>query len=351
MYLRNCWQVAAFSTEIVPGQLLPRTICDKPIVFFRASDGRVVACDDRCPHRGAPLSKGMLIDGTLRCGYHGLRFDWAGKCVRIPGQEHIPLKACVKTFPVMERYKLVWIWMGNPEKANPALVPDVHWMDDPEWVASEGYHHVGANYKLLNDNLLDLSHETYVHGKTIGHEAVAESPVCVRTDALGVYVDKEMKDCTPPPFYQFLGKLSPNDRIDRWQRTVYLPPGYIVIDVGVQPLQGQGRSLGVEGRVIDLITPETPTSTHYFWAFARNFRLTEVAVTEFLRENVRRTFDEDKEMLEAQQRNLGIDTEPIFQVSIKADAAPTQGRRLLAAMIEAESRGIKPTVPPSEINA
>jgi vanillate O-demethylase monooxygenase subunit len=154
-----------------------------------------------------------------------------------------------------------------------------------------------------------------------------------------VYVDKEMKDCTPPPFYQYLAKLSANDRIDRWQRTVYLPPGYIVIDVGVQPLQPPSGSLCVEGRVINLITPETYSSTHYFWAFARKFRLDEVAVTDFLRENVRRTFDEDKEMLEGQQRRIGTDGEPTFPVVIKVDAAPTQGRRLLAAMIETESRG------------
>ena len=108
--------------------------------------------------------------------YHGLTYGPDGKCVLIPGQDRIPVKAVVKTYPVVERYKLVWIWMGDPEKADPALVPDVHWMDSPGWVAAEGYHHVAANYKLLNDNLLDLSHETYVHGKTIGHDSVAESP-------------------------------------------------------------------------------------------------------------------------------------------------------------------------------
>src|SRR5438128_6741974 len=121
--------------------------------------------------------------------------------------------------------------------------------------------------------------------------------------------------------------------------TVYRPPGYIVIDVGVEPIDGPPESLGVEGRVIDLITPETATTSHYFWAFARNFRLDEPAVTEFLRENVGHTFDEDKDMLEAQQRVLGSETEPVFQVAIKADAGPTQGRRLLASMLEGETRG------------
>ncbi|HSF46861.1 MAG TPA: aromatic ring-hydroxylating dioxygenase subunit alpha [Burkholderiales bacterium] len=339
MYLRNCWQVAAFGTEIIAGQMLARKICDEPLVFFRAKDGHVVAFEDRCPHRYAPLSKGFLIDDTVRCGYHGLTYDITGKCIYIPGQDRIPPKAKVKVYPTVERYRCVWIWMGEAERADANLVPDVHWMDHPEWAASEGYHHVEANYRLLNDNLLDLSHETYVHGKTIGHDAVAEEPFTIRVDEKSVYIDKEMPNCTAPPFYQYLARVSPKERINRWQRTVYIPPGYIVIDVGVEPVEPRPPAIRFEGRVIDLITPETPVSSHYFWGFARNARIDEPAVTEFTRENVRRTFDEDKEMLEAQQRIIGAETEPAFQVAIKADAGPTQGRRLLASMIEAEARG------------
>ena len=148
-----------------------------------------------------------------------------------------------------------------------------------------------------------------------------------------------MPGCTPPPFYQFLGRLKATDRIDRWQRTVYEPPGFIVIDVGVQALADVPGSNRVEGRVINLMTPESASTTHYFWAFARNFRLDEPGVTEFLRANVGRTFDEDKDMLEGQQRNLGGVAEPVFQLTVKADAGPTQGRRLLASLIEAETRG------------
>jgi phenylpropionate dioxygenase-like ring-hydroxylating dioxygenase large terminal subunit len=339
MWLRNCWQVAAFASEVIGGQLLARRICDESVVLFRAADSRAVAFEDRCPHRFAPLSKGTLVGDTLRCGYHGLCFDTTGKCVAIPGQAHIPSKARVRAFPIAERHRLVWIWMGDPERADPALVPDVHWLDDPAWVASEGYHRIDANYRLLNDNLLDLSHETYVHTRTIGHEAVAETPIAIRVGERSVHIDKEMPGCTPPPFYQFLGRLKATDRIDRWQRTVYEPPAFIVIDVGVQPLGEVAGANRVEGRVINLMTPETATSTHYFWAFARNFRLDEPGVTEFLRANVSRTFDEDKDMLEGQQRNLGGAAEPVFHLTVKADAGPTQGRRLLASLIEAETRG------------
>lgn len=339
MWMRNCWQAAAFTREVIGGQLLARRICDQPLVIYRSRSGEPVALEDKCPHRFAPLSKGMLVGDVLRCGYHGLEFDTRGACVAIPGQAHIPGKARVRAFPLVERHRIVWAWMGDAERADPALVPDVHWLDDPAWVASEGYHRIEANYRLLNDNLLDLSHETYVHTRTIGHEAVAETPIAIKVEERAVRIDKEMPGCTPPPFYQFLGRLSPTDRIDRWQRTTYQPPGYVVIDVGVQPLDGPPGSNRVEGRVINLMTPETATSTHYFWAFARNFRLDEPGVTEFLRLNVGRTFDEDKDMLESQQRNIGAVAEPVFSIAVKADAGPTQGRRLLASMIEAESQG------------
>jgi vanillate O-demethylase monooxygenase subunit len=337
--MKNCWQVAAFTHEVIGGQLLARRICDEALVIYRGGDGKPVALADKCPHRFAQLSKGALVGDVLRCGYHGLCFDTQGKCVQIPGQDHIPSKARVRAYPLVERCRLVWVWMGDPERADPSLVPDVHWLDDPKWVASEGYHRIEANYRLLNDNLLDLSHETYVHTRTIGHEVVAETPIAIKVEDRTVRLDKEMPGCTPPPFYQFLGRLKASDRIDRWQRTVYQPPGYVVIDVGVQPLDAPPGSNRVEGRVINLMTPETATSTHYFWAFARNFRLDEPGVTEFLRANVGRTFDEDKDMLESQQRNIGDVAEPVFSIAVKADAGPTQGRRLLASLIEAEARG------------
>jgi phenylpropionate dioxygenase-like ring-hydroxylating dioxygenase large terminal subunit len=342
MWLHNCWQVAAFSSELSFGALLARQICDQKIVFYRDGTGRPIALEDRCPHRLAPLSRGRLAGDDVVCGYHGLRFGPNGKCVGIPGRARIPPKACVRAYPVVERYRCLWIWLGEPGAADDSLVPDVSWLERPDWACALGYHHIRANYKLLNDNLLDLSHETYVHGKTIGNDAVAESAVVVRADGRGVYVDKEIERCHAPPFYQYLANVSATDEVRRWQRTTYHPPGYIVIDVGVEPISIVRGALRAEGRVIDLITPETSSSTHYFWAFARNFRLDEPAVTEFTRENVARTFDEDKEMLEAQQQNIGAIDKPPFQVALRADAGPTQGRRLLAAMIAAEQQRLAP---------
>ena len=338
MFMKNCWQVAAFGREIVPGRMLTRRIVDQPLVLFRASNGRVVALEDRCAHRSAPLSKGKLIGDTLRCGYHGMRYDVTGKCVLIPGQNFIPPKARARAFPIVERYKLAWIWMGEEEQADAAAIPDVHWMDSAGWIASEGYHRIDANYKLLNDNLLDLSHEAFVHTHTIGNEAVADSPVEVQTREGSVFVTKEIASCNPPPLYQYLGRVPATATVQRWQRTTYIPPGHVVIEVGIQALGDVPGSNRVEGRVINLITPETVSTSHYFWAFARNFRLDEPEVTEFLRDGVRSTFDEDKEMLEAQQRVLGdLDVDPAYRIVVKADAGAVQGRRLLATRVAAET--------------
>jgi vanillate O-demethylase monooxygenase subunit len=340
-FLRNCWQVVAYGREVIAGRIMTRRIANEPLILFRTARGKLVAMEDRCPHRSAPLSKGTLLGEQIRCGYHGLKFDAEGKCTQIPGQNLIPPKARARIYPVVERYTFAWIWMGDVAKADPALIPDVHWMSSPEWITSDGYHKILANYKLLNDNLLDLSHETYVHVHTIGNEAVADTPVVVKSDDKAVYVVKEMDRCNPPPLYQYLGHVPANAEVRRWQRTMYMPPGYIVIDVGIEPLSDVAGSVRVEGRVINLMTPETDSTSHYFWAFARNFRLEEPEVTEFLRENVRRTFDEDKDMLEAQQANLGSgDFDPAYKVAVKADAGAVSGRRLLAAFIEAEARAV-----------
>ncbi len=336
MYLKNEWQVAAFSKEVSLGAPFARVICDEPIAFFRTASGRLAAVEDRCAHRGTPLSLGRVVGETLQCGYHGACFDTHGKCVSVPGQKVISFHARVRAYPVAERFGCIWIWIGDEALADAAKIPDVHWMNDPLWVASTGYHHIRANYQLLTDNLLDLSHETYVHGKTIGHEAVAESAETVSTDSESVTVAKEMPNCTAPPFYQHAARVSATDRVNRWQRTRFLPPAYTVIDVGVDPINAAAPAIQFNGRVINLITPETGTTSHYFWAFARSERLDEPALTEYLRAAVDATFEEDKVMLEGQQTRMNHPTHPTFGAAFRTDVAPMQARKLLARLIAAQ---------------
>ncbi|MGC2778647.1 MAG: aromatic ring-hydroxylating dioxygenase subunit alpha [Bradyrhizobium sp.] len=335
MWLRNCWQVIAFSQEIAHTPLA-RTVIDEPVVLFRTGSGEAVALADRCPHRLTPLSLGRVVGDQIQCGYHGLCFDRDGVCVRVPGQDTVPSKARVQKYPLVERYKLAWIWMGNAELADPSQIPDVHWLDDPAWAVSEGYHHFAANYQLVNDNLLDLSHESFVHEETIGNEAVAEAPVSVSLEGDVVRVHREMFNIDAPPFYKkttgFTGK------INRWHTTKFTAPGLHVIENGSMPADAPDKGHALERKVLNLITPETVTSSHYFWGIVRQFKIDDQELTDYIRNGIRHTFDQDKEILEAQQRTIGPDPDKVsFPVAIRVDGGPIQGRKLLQAMLAREA--------------
>ena len=331
MFMTDCWQVAGYASEVTHS-LLPRTIAGKPVVLYRTSAGETVAMEDRCPHRLVPLSLGCLDGDVVQCGYHGMRFAPSGECVAIPGPRIVPAKARVRISPTVEKHRFVWIWMGEADRADPALIPDFHWMDDAEWAVAEGYHHVNANYRLLVDNLLDLSHETFVHPETIGNGAVADSPVSVSIlDKKVVRAHRDMKDAEPPP--QFVALAGFDERIDRWHTTLYTPPGCCVIEVGAVPAGTNDPARGFEARILNLITPETERSSHYFWGHARNIRLDEPQLTDVIRGSIVTTFDQDKHVLEAQQ--LACEREGTFdpQLVLGVDAGPVQGRRLLNAAL------------------
>jgi len=171
----NTWYAAAWDVDIKRA-LFPRTICGKHVVMYRQADGQVTALEDACWHRLVPLSKGRLDGDSVVCGYHGLKYNSSGRCTFMPSQETINPSACVRAYPVVERHRFIWLWMGDPAMADPALVPDMHWNDDPAWAGDGKTIHVKCDYRLVVDNLMDLTHETFVHGGSIGNEAVAEAP-------------------------------------------------------------------------------------------------------------------------------------------------------------------------------
>ena len=135
MFPRNFWYVAAWDWEVRRQELFARTICGEPIVFWRREDGTPAALEDRCCHRHMPLSHGKLRGSDVECVYHGLTYDGTGACIRVPSQKAIPPGAKVRSYPVVERYHWVWIWMADPALADPATIEDFHWMDDPAWRA------------------------------------------------------------------------------------------------------------------------------------------------------------------------------------------------------------------------
>src|SRR5262249_26936516 len=215
MFLRNYWYVVASDHEI-GRQPLRRIILGEPIVLFRLQDGAPVAFEDRCAHRHLPLSMGKLIGDTLQCHYHGLRYDKTGACVRVPGQDMIPRSAKVKSYPVVERYRWLWIWMGDPALADPDKITDFHWFDDPDWGAQGRYLHVQGNLPLIVDNLLDLTHLVFVQETTIGNSALVDN-AAVKVARAGdhVRVTRWILDSpAPPPFVKAAGFTA---NVDRWQ--------------------------------------------------------------------------------------------------------------------------------------
>src|SRR3989454_3057033 len=330
MFLRNYWYVAASDHE-VGRRPFGRIILGEPIVFYRLEDATPVALEDRCAHRHLPLSMGKLIGDTLQCHYHGLRYDKSGACVRVPGQDMIPRSARVKSYPVVERYRWLWIWMGDPALADPAKVPDYHWFDDPNWGAKGQYLHVKSNWQLVVDNLLDLTHLAFVHETTIGNAALAEHAVVKVTRAPNnVVVTRWIIDQDPPPTFKKVGGFTGN--VDRWQIIDFVPPAFLRLDVGATPT-GTGapegkRVGGINLRNLNAITPETETTSHYFWGQAHDFDPRNGAMTDRVTEQIRTAFLEDVAVFEAQQRNLTLIPNPP-QTDINAATGEIQARRHL----------------------
>ena len=308
MFLRNYWYVAALDEE-VRDRPLGRTILGEPVVLFRTGDGALHAFEDRCPHRQLPLSMGKIVGDVLQCHYHGLRFDGTGKCVRVPGQDHIPQNARVRTYPVVERYRWIWIWMGDPALADPAQICDFHWLQDPDWGAKPSYLHVEANWQLVVDNLLDLTHLAFVHETTIGNMALVEhAAVKVQRAPNNVLVTRWIIDQPAPPTFVKVGKFTGN--VDRWQIIDYTPPAFLRLDVGACPTgtgAPEGRRVGGIGmRNLNAITPETETTSHYFWGQAHDFEPHNAAMTERVFEQIKTAFLEDVAVFTAQQRMISL---------------------------------------------
>ena len=347
----DAWYVAAYDVE-VQRELLARTVCGQKLVLFRRSDGGVGALEDSCWHRMLPLSMGRLENDQVVCGYHGLVYNTEGRCTFMPSQETINPSACVRSFPVIQKHRFVWVWPGDPALADPVKVPDLHWNDDPEWTGDGKRIAVKCDYRLVLDNLMDLTHEAFVHGGSIGNHAVAEAPSVVTHGNRFATVTRWMQNVEAPPFWAGQLKHARNytGPVDRWQIIRFEAPATIAIDVGVAPA-GSGavprgndpgdRSQGVNGYVLNAITPETERTCHYFWAFCRNYSLGEQRLTHELREGVAGIFHEDELVLEAQQQAMDERPGQAFQ-NLNIDAGSMWARRLIQHMIDRESAGQRP---------
>ncbi len=338
---RNAWYAAAWSHEI-GRSLTARTICDLDMVFYRRGDNAVSALEDACWHRLVPLSRGWLQGDEVVCGYHGLVFDSSGRCTHMPAQKTINPSACVRAFPVAERHRLVWVWPGDAALADPDRIPDFHWNDGTDWVGEGGtYVSLGCDWRLVVDNLMDLTHETYVHAGTIGDDAITDAPFEATHAGHFVTVTRWMKAIEPPPFWA--GNLGKPGLVDRWQIIRFEPPGVVVGNVGVAPI-GTGApdgdfSHGVNGHFLAAITPESANTCHYHWNFVRNFRTDDAEFTRAIQRahvgDGKGLYDQDASILEAQQRAiLRHPRTPFYNLNM--DAGALWARKAIDRMVEAE---------------
>jgi vanillate O-demethylase monooxygenase subunit len=333
MYIRNTWYVAARSSE-VGRTLLQRWILDEPYVLYRTEAGRPVVMDDRCPHRRYALSRGNLKGDALECAYHGLTFAPDGVCIRVPGEKKAPRGIAARLVPTVEKHRWVWVWPGDPAKADPRLVPDFHWMDAADWDCFDDRREMACHYQLVTDNLLDLTHETFVHQATIGHDELAEVPIETRREDGRVHVDRVVRNCTPPPLFSKSYEFDGN--IDRYQLIRFEPPSYVKIEVRAVETGTNDFSRGLRWEVLNAVTPATPDSCHYFWGLSRRFAQGDQEMTRMLYAGVQRTFDEDQRVLEVQHRLIRTDRPGTLMTTVHNDRGVVLARRMVDELIAGE---------------
>lgn len=334
-FLKNAWYVAGASREITE-RPFRRMVLEEPVVFFRKPDGTPVAFFDRCPHRFAPLSRGKVVGDRLQCGYHGLQFGADGSCVHNP-HGAIPDRARVKSYALMEKYGFAWIWPGDARLADPALLPEMPRFDDPDYDVVDGYLGVAANYQLLADNLLDLSHVEFLHPDFAMEDVLDNTRTEVIREGNRIHSNRWKPNCSVSKFLRTFW-TSNATRGDARANIRWDPPGSFYLDLGVTDV-GAPLEAGVYVPFLHLLTPETRHRTHYFWSVARGGRRNDPAFDETVRMIASRAFEqEDEPMIEAQQLEIGFDRDfmDMKPILLGPDAAAAQARLVLEKLIREE---------------
>lgn len=340
MFLKNTWYVACSAAELGE-QPLGRKICNEAMVFYRGADAQVAALEDFCPHRGAPLSLGRVCEGQLVCGYHGLVMGCDGKTVSMPGQRVRGFPP-IRSFPVAERYGFIWAWPGDAAQADLDAIPKPIWHDNPQWAYGGGLFHIQCDYRLMIDNLMDLTHETYVHANSIGQKEIDEVPCKTTTEGDVVVTSRFMHNIEAPPFWKMAlrgNDLADDVPVDRWQICRFSPPSHVMIEVGVAHAGNGGYEAPDESKVysvvVDYLTPETDTSMWYFWGMARKFKPDDPSMTDAIRAGQHKIFSEDLQMLEQQQQNLLRHPDRRL-LMLNIDAGGVQSRKVIERLMAQE---------------
>ena len=337
-FIRNCWYVACFSRDIEEGKLFSRVLLGEPVVLYRLRDKTVVAMKDRCPHRSFPLSAGRLVDDEVVCGYHGMRYRSDGRCTVVPSQQRAPGAITAQTYVVVEHAPLVWIWMGDPARAAATPPPTEDWMRaDSSWASSLGYLKVASSYVFLHENLLDLSHLTFLHANTFGTPDSALAPYETRIDADVIEVKRTVQPTRLPPIYAEPLGLTGVDAA-RIVTSTYKTPGLSISAVRLRDLtKSEAIRQDHHIRTAQLVTPYDRENVNYHFVMARDFATGSEEVTGFIHQALLAAFAEDVFALESMTKIRQLDPDPGFrEFSVATDRAGVTLRRWLLKRALAE---------------
>mgnify|MGYP001765109482 CR=1 FL=1 len=328
-YVRNAWYMAAWVREVPEGQFLARKLLDRPWLIWRESDGSWAMVADRCPHRFVPLSRGRFADGKIACGYHGLTFDGSGTCVHNPFGKPLPDTARLATMPVIERHGGLWFWPGDPTLADPAAIPDFAFIDAGTPV-DRSHYVMAVNYELIADNLLDLSHAEFLHVESFGTNGslFSHGAQKVEQDESGAIWNKWDMTGAPPPGWA-LSMLGEGQTVDQYLHIRWHAPASLALFIGLSA-SGAGTTLVPPMANPHILTPETATSTHYFFTHDPGPEAEAMARRVFL--------EEDEPMIAAQAEAMaGEDFWALKPLIMESDKAAVLARRKLMQLRKSEN--------------
>ena len=341
---RNAWWVAAFADE-VGREPMARWLLGRPVVLYRREDGRVAALDDRCPHRWAPLSQGKLVGDEIQCPYHGYQFDGDGRCTRIPTQETVPSRVRVASYPVHESGPFVWIWMGDEGCQDDEEAPqpiELEWYGKPDWAVVKGALPMKANYMLIQENVLDLTHFTFLHANSLQQTGWTEPAEQYTGEGRRIGYDHLFRNIHLSPAQGGMTGLGSDKPVDRQDWGDFWAPSIHVGGTDVlNPDPEPDARKRYNTRIVHAVTPDGRGGSHYWWMVAQDFGADnpeQIAATGAFIHSV---FSEDKTVIEAIQEIVDTDVRGsgVVEISTRADEVTVKARRLVDAMCARENAG------------
>ena len=338
MFIRNSWYAAGWSVEYGQG-LHARKILGDDVVIYRTGDGNPVALEDACPHRKLPLSKGNLKHDCIECGYHGLTFDGAGRCVAAPTQqETIPRRAKVHSYPVEDRWGMLWIWMGDPDRADADEIFHIENFDNPSWGKTRcGSMDIACNYLYITDNLLDPSHVAWVHVSSFAGAGTEDQPLNIDVQENSVLVSRWVNDRPPPPYYAEL--LAFEGNCDRKQHYECRLPAIAINKSIFTPVGSGGDDQPLHEKAFvnisyNFMTPVDETHSRYFWFQHRNTAPENEEISEKMFAGATMAFKEDRDVLVEVQK--GMDNMKTPNLNLKLDLGAARFRNMVDKRIASE---------------